>query len=172
MVANFTRRAFVAGAAATGVSPAIGGAWAQQGYPAGLTIKFIVGFPAGGAQDIVGRIIADRLGALWKATTVVENVAGAGGNIGMDRVAKGPADGTQICIIPPGIATNQFLYPRLSFDPEKDILPLGMVASEPALCSQRPAGQFGCRADRLRQGQSRQAQLRVLRQRHHHSFVG
>jgi tripartite-type tricarboxylate transporter receptor subunit TctC len=133
VVADFTRRAFVAGAAAAGVSPMIGVARAQQGYPAGLTIKFIVGFPAGGAQDIVGRIIADRLGALWNATTVVENVAGAGGNIGMDRVAKGPADGTQICIIPPGIATNQFLYPRLSFDPEKDILPLGMVASVPNL---------------------------------------
>ena len=109
-MADFTRRAFVAGTAAAGVSPMIGVARAQQGYPAGLTIKFIVGFPAGGAQDIVGRIIADRLGALWKATTVVENIAGAGGNIGMDRVAKGSTDGTQICIIPPQIAINQFLY--------------------------------------------------------------
>ena len=56
--------------------------------------------------------------------TVVENVPGAGGNLGIDRVAKGPADGTQICIIPPGLATNQFLYARLAYDPEKDIVPL------------------------------------------------
>src|SRR4029077_4728503 len=95
--------------------------------PAGLTVKFVVGFPAGGAQDIVGRVIADRLGALWKVPTVVENVAGAGGNLGIDRVAKGPADGTQICIIPPGLATNQFLYARLAYDPEKDIVPLAHV---------------------------------------------
>jgi tripartite-type tricarboxylate transporter receptor subunit TctC len=132
-VADFTRRAFVAGTAAAGVSPMIGVARGQQGYPAGLTIKFIVGFPAGGAQDIVGRIIADRLGALWKATTVVENVPGAGGNLAMDRVAKGPTDGTQICIIPPGIATNQFLYSKMAFDPEKDIVPLGLVATVPNL---------------------------------------
>ena len=91
-----TRRAFTTGLAAASVAPMAGLARAQPGYPAGLTIKFIVGFPAGGAQDIVGRVIADRLGALWKVPTMVENVAGAGGNIGIDRVAKGPADGTQI----------------------------------------------------------------------------
>ena len=78
-----------------------------------MTVKFIVGFPAGGAQDIVARVIADRLGALWKVPTVAETVAGAGGNLGMDRVAKGPSDGRQICIVPPGIATNQSLYPRV-----------------------------------------------------------
>jgi tripartite-type tricarboxylate transporter receptor subunit TctC len=132
-VSSVTRRAFVAGAAAAGLAPAAKLAHAQQSYPAGLTVKFIVGFPAGGAQDIVGRAIADRLGALWKVPTVIENVPGAGGNLGMDRVAKGPTDGTQICIVPPGIATNQFLYNRMPFDPEKDIVPLGMVASVPNL---------------------------------------
>jgi tripartite-type tricarboxylate transporter receptor subunit TctC len=133
-----TRRSFVAGGAAVAALPIPSIARAQLAYPAGLTIKFIVGFPAGGAQDIVARIIADRLGALWKVPTVVENVAGAGGNLGMDRVAKGPTDGTQICIIPPGIATNQFLYARMPFDPEKDILSLGMVASVPnLLCVRR-----------------------------------
>jgi tripartite-type tricarboxylate transporter receptor subunit TctC len=132
-VVKITRRSFAAGMAAAGASPIGGLALAQQGYPAGLTVKFIVGFPAGGAQDIVGRVIADRLGALWKVPTIVENVAGAGGNLGMDRVAKGPADGTQICIVPPGIATNQFLYPRLAFDPENDLTPLGHVASVPNL---------------------------------------
>ena len=132
-MAGFTRRTFVTGATAIGVSPIADVARAQQGYPAGLTVKFLVGFPAGGAQDIVGRIIADRLGALWKVPTVVENMPGAGGNLGMDRVAKGPTDGTQICIVPPGLATNQFLYPRLAYDPEKDIIPLGLVATVPNL---------------------------------------
>ncbi|MBO0764160.1 MAG: tripartite tricarboxylate transporter substrate binding protein [Hyphomicrobiaceae bacterium] len=132
-MSSASRRGFLAGAAAAGIFPAANIARAQQSYPAGLTVKFIVGFPAGGAQDIVGRAIADRLGARWNVPTVIENVAGAGGNLGMDRVAKGPTDGTQICIIPPGIATNQYLYARMPFDPEKDIVPLGMVASVPNL---------------------------------------
>lgn len=132
-MARITRRAFTAGLGAAGAVPLTTAVGAQQAYPAGLTLKFVVGFPAGGAQDIVGRVIADRLGALWNVTTVVENVAGAGGNLGMDRVAKGPADGTQILIVPPGLATNQFLYARLAFDPEKDIIPLGHVASVPNL---------------------------------------
>jgi tripartite-type tricarboxylate transporter receptor subunit TctC len=130
---EMTRRTFATSLAAAGVAPLADVAQAQQGYPAGLTIKLVVGFPPGGAQDIIGRVVSDRLGALWKATTVVENVAGAGGNLAMDRVAKGATDGTQICIIPPGLATNQFLYQRLAFDPEKDIVPLAHVATLPNL---------------------------------------
>lgn len=129
---RITRRAFTAGIAATVTAPAL--VRAQGAFPApGQTIKIIVGFPPGGSQDINGRIVADRLGALWNVPTVVENVAGAGGNIAMDRVAKGPADGTQILIVPPGIATNQFLYSKLSYDPEKDIAPIGLVSTQPNL---------------------------------------
>jgi tripartite-type tricarboxylate transporter receptor subunit TctC len=122
-----TRRCFTAGAVAASALP-WGGASAQPAYPGGQTIKFIVPFTPGGAQDIFGRVVSDRLGALWKTSTVVENVSGAGGNLGMDRVAKGPADGTQILIVPPGIATNQFLFAKLAFDPEKDIIPLAQVS--------------------------------------------
>jgi len=57
----------------------------------------------------------------------------AGGNLGMNRVAKGASDGSQICIVPPGIATNQYLYPRVPFDPKKDFVLLGHVASVPNL---------------------------------------
>ena len=63
----------------------------KRPYPAGMTIKFVVPFVAGGVTDIVGRIVAERLGALWNVPTVVENVPGSGANIGNDRVAKGPA---------------------------------------------------------------------------------
>jgi len=52
---------------------------------------------------------------------VVESVAGAGSNIAMDLIAKGAADGGQILIVPPGLATNQFLYARLAFDPVTDL---------------------------------------------------
>ena len=128
-LAGTTRRAFTTGLAAASVAPMAGVACSQPAYPAGLTVKFVVPFPAGGAQDIVGRVIADRLGALWKVPTIVENVPGAGGNIGIDRVAKGPTDGTQVLIVPPGLATNQFLYNRLAYDPDKDFVLLGLVAT-------------------------------------------
>jgi tripartite-type tricarboxylate transporter receptor subunit TctC len=126
-VAQITRRMFTAGAAAAAVLPMAGSA--QAAYPGNQTVKFIVGFTPGGAQDILGRVVSDRLGALWGSPTVVENVAGAGGNLAMDRVAKGPTDGSQVCILPPGIATNPFLYSKTPFDPEKDLIPLSQVAT-------------------------------------------
>ena len=132
-MAGITRRAFATGLAAAGVSPVAGLARAQPGYPAGQTIKFIVGYPPGGGQDVVGRIVADRLGVLWKTPTIVENIAGAAANIGIDRVAKGPTDGTQILIVPPNVSTNQFMYARMPYNPATDIIPLSMVASLPNL---------------------------------------
>jgi tripartite-type tricarboxylate transporter receptor subunit TctC len=107
-------------------------ALAQGGYPAGIgTIKLVVPYPAGGATDVIGRIVADRLSAMWNANVIVENIAGAAANIGMDRVAKGPVDGSTLFIVPPQIAINQYLYAKLSFDPEKDLVPIAQVASLP-----------------------------------------
>jgi tripartite-type tricarboxylate transporter receptor subunit TctC len=106
-------------------------AWAQNDYPGNRTIKVVVPYPPAGATDVIGRIVADRLRAIWNTAVVVENVSGAASNIGVDRVAKGPSDGTQILIVPPQIAINQFLYSRLPFDPEKDIIPIAQVANLP-----------------------------------------
>ena len=101
-------------------------------YPAGVgTIKLVVPYPAGGATDVIGRIVADRLSALWNASVIVENIAGAAANIGMDRVAKGPTDGSTLFMVPPQIAINQYLYAKLAFDPEKDLVPISQVASLP-----------------------------------------
>lgn len=131
MSTKLTRRAFTAATLGAVAAPHV--ARAQAAYPTGANIKVIVGFPPGGSQDITGRIFADRLATLWKVPVVVENVAGAGANIAMDRVAKGPSDGTQILIAPPGIVTNQFLYSKLAFDPEKDLIPIGQVSTQPNL---------------------------------------
>jgi tripartite-type tricarboxylate transporter receptor subunit TctC len=107
---------------------------AQQRFPAGQTIKVIVGFPAGGSQDIVGRLVAERLSAYWNgATVVVENVPGAGSNLAFDRVAKGPADGTQILIVPPPFTTNEFLYAKIGHNPALDFIPLALLATFPNL---------------------------------------
>jgi len=128
---KLTRRALTSGAAMASMAAMVGTARPQGLYPAGMTIKFVVPFVAGGVTDIVGRIVAERLAALWNVPTLVENVPGSGANIGNDRVAKGATDGSQILIMTPSFATNKFMYSRLSYDPEKDILPLAQVASSP-----------------------------------------
>ena len=125
-----SRRIVSQGLAATALAPFGRRAWAQ-GYPGNLNIKLVVPYPPGGATDVIGRIVAERLAALWRTAVIVENVSGAAGSVGMDRVAKGPTDGTQILVVPPQIAINQFLYAKLAFDPEKDLVPVAQVASLP-----------------------------------------
>jgi tripartite-type tricarboxylate transporter receptor subunit TctC len=128
-----TRRAVSAGILATGLMP-VSTVRAQQRFPGSQPIKVIVGFPAGGSQDIVGRIVAERLSAYWGgAPVLVENIPGAGSNIAFDRVAKGPADGTQILIVPPPLTTNEFLYAKITFDPAKDFTPLALLVTFPNL---------------------------------------
>jgi tripartite-type tricarboxylate transporter receptor subunit TctC len=126
-----SRRTVSLGLAAAALAPFGRRAGAQGTYPGSQTIKLVVPYPPGGATDVIGRIVAERLAAMWRTTVIVENVAGAAANIGMDRVAKGPADGTQILVVPPQIAINQFLYAKLAFDPEKDLVPVAQVASLP-----------------------------------------
>jgi len=130
---KISRRAVSAGILGTGLMP-MSTARAQRRYPGDQPVKIIVGFPAGGSQDNVGRIVAERLSAYWGgAAVVVENVPGAGSNLAFDRVAKGPADGTQILIVPPPLTTNEFLYPKIAYDPVKDFTPLALVVSFPNL---------------------------------------
>jgi tripartite-type tricarboxylate transporter receptor subunit TctC len=127
-----TRRAVSAGILATGLVP-VSTAHGQSRFPGGQQpVKVIVGFPAGGSQDIVGRLVADRLSAYWRgAPVVVENVPGAGSNIAFDRVAKGPADGTQVLIVPPPLTTNEFLYAKIAYDPVRDFIPLALLVTFP-----------------------------------------
>src|ERR1700754_3736423 len=129
---KLSRRGVSKGLAAAAASILARPAFAQGTYPAGVgTIKLIVPYPAGGATDVIGRIVADRLSALWHASVIVENIAGAAANIGMDRVAKVPTDGSTLFMVPPQIAINQYLYAKLAFDPEKDFVPIAQVASLP-----------------------------------------
>ena len=129
---RISRRTISKGLAASALSVLAKPAIAQSGFPAGVgTIKLVVPYPAGGATDVIGRIVADRLSALWHASVIVENIAGAAANIGMDRVAKGPTDGSTMFIVPPQIAINQYLYAKLAYDPEKDLVPIAQVANLP-----------------------------------------
>ena len=128
---TLSRRTLGKGLLAAALLPSARSARAQGSWPGNQTIKLIVPYPAGGATDVIGRIVADRLAAMWHTNVIVENIAGAAGSIGMDRVAKGPTDGSTLLMVPPQIAINQFLYPKLAFDPEKDLIPIAQVASLP-----------------------------------------
>ncbi len=129
------RRALLGGLAATLATPGFGqgAAWAQGAWPQGRTLKLVVPFPPAGATDVLARLVADRLGQAWGTNFVVENRAGAGGNIGTDVVAKAEPNGDTILIVSVGLATNQYLYPKLNYDPVKDLAPITMVALVPNL---------------------------------------
>jgi tripartite-type tricarboxylate transporter receptor subunit TctC len=90
-----------------------------EDYPA-RTVKIVVPFPAGGTADVMPRIIADWLSRKWGQPVIIEDRAGAGGNIGAEVVAKSDPDGyTLLASPPPPLVINQNLYPQLGFDPLK-----------------------------------------------------
>ncbi len=97
----------------------IGPSVMAQGFPA-KPVRLIVPFPAGGAVDTVARLVGQKLGGVWNQQVLVENRAGAGGNIGADAVAKAAADGYTLLITTNGLAISPSLYRKLPFDPVKD----------------------------------------------------
>jgi len=131
MTGGTDRRSVTAGLLAALALP--GAAMAQQEFPKGRTIKLIVPFPPGGATDVIGRIMADRMGRSWDTTVVVENRPGAGGNIGVDAVAKSEPNGDTFLIVSVGMATNRYLYNRLNYDPLADFVPVSLIAMVPNL---------------------------------------
>ena len=108
-----------------------GHAVAQSAYP-DHTVKVIVGYPPGGPVDIIARVVCDRLAEIWHQPVVVENIAGAGGNIAGDRVAKAAPDGyTLIMATNALLAINPSLYGQMSFDPNKDLVPISEAVDSP-----------------------------------------
>jgi tripartite-type tricarboxylate transporter receptor subunit TctC len=102
-----------------------------QTYPS-RPIKLIVPFPAGGTTDILARAVSAELTKSFGQSVIVENRAGAGGNIGTEVVAKSPADGYTLLMGTVGThAINQSLYAKLPFDPIKDFAPVTLVAAVP-----------------------------------------
>lgn len=95
------------------------------------SIRWIVPFPPGGAMDVIARAIGPKLSQSLGQPVVIENKAGAGGNIGSDFVAKSSGDGYTMMIVSIGMATNRFLYPKLSYDPIKDFAPISLLAIVP-----------------------------------------
>ena len=109
----------------------LGGTASAQGFP-NKPIRMVVTFPAGGAPDILARLFADK--AQLGQPVVVDNVPGAGGNIGADRVAKSPPDGHALVMGTVGThSINGSLYSKMPYDMVKDFVPVAHVASAPNL---------------------------------------
>jgi tripartite-type tricarboxylate transporter receptor subunit TctC len=118
---------------------AIPGAVCGQQYPA-KPVRIIVPFAPGGATDIVTRLLAQKLTEAWGQQIVVDNRAGAGGNIGGELAAKSPPDGYTLFMTSGSIVTaNQHIYRKMPFNPEKDLLPITNVASGPQIVAVHPS---------------------------------
>ena len=108
-----------------------------QSYPA-KTIRYIIAFPPGGSNDILARIIGVRMTELMGQTVIVDNRPGGGANIGVEAIARSPADGYTIGNISATHTINATLYPKLGYDILKDFTPITRVSDIPVLISAHP----------------------------------
>ena len=124
---KFHRRAFMHLAAGAAALPAVPHVARAQAYPS-RPVRIVVGFPAGGATDIQARLMGEWLTERLGQQFIVENRAGASGNIGTEAVAKAPADGYTLLQIVTPHAINAALYSNLNFDFIRDIAPIICLA--------------------------------------------
>jgi tripartite-type tricarboxylate transporter receptor subunit TctC len=109
-----------------------------EAYPS-RPVRFIVPFPPGGGNDIVGRIVAQKLNESLGVPVVVDNRGGAGGTIGTDLTAKAPPDGHTMLVNNISLAVNATLYPRLPYDTLKDLAPVSLLGRQPNMIVVHPA---------------------------------
>lgn len=127
---RFTKSALCFAAAAAALALAAP-AFAAQPYPS-RPIKLIVPFPAGGGPDMIARELSTKVAAQEGWTIVVDNRPGSGGNIGLDAAAKSAPDGYTLAMgQTSNMAINPSLYAKLPYNPQKDLAPIGLVASSP-----------------------------------------
>ncbi len=137
----FDRRHFIGATAAAALGTSLG-VRAQEAWPA-KPVKLIVPFPPGGPTDVMGRtaakVMAEKLGQPF----VVENKAGAGGNIGTDAMAKAAPDGYTVGLSAiSSLAISPHLYPKLPFAVEKDFAPISLVGTTPCAIVAHPSAPF------------------------------
>ncbi|MEJ8813516.1 tripartite tricarboxylate transporter substrate binding protein [Variovorax ureilyticus] len=134
-----SRRAWLQAAACT---VALCGSFAPvhaQTYPT-KPIKLVVPFPAGGATDVLARVIGEKMAASMGQPVIVDNRAGAAGIIGTDAVAKSAPDGYTIVLsLSNSLLTNQFLYEKLPYDPQRDLTMVYQIAAAPLVLVVHPS---------------------------------
>jgi tripartite-type tricarboxylate transporter receptor subunit TctC len=133
------RKTFIASAIAAIAT--VGAPFAQaQDWPANKPVRIIVPYTPGGSSDIIARAVSGPLGEALKTTVIVENRPGANGNTGTDAVAKASADGLTILLCDVGaLAITPSVYPKLPFDPSKDLKGVAMLAYSPHMLVVHPS---------------------------------
>ena len=115
-----------------------GMALAQSGSYPNKPIKFIVPYPPGGGTDVIARIVQEPLSSNLGQQVIIENRGGAGGSIGSEAAARSPADGYTVLFTLSSHTINPAIYPKLSFNTEKDFLPVVTIASMPQILVANP----------------------------------
>jgi tripartite-type tricarboxylate transporter receptor subunit TctC len=116
----------------------LAGSICAQTYPAG-PIRIVVPYPPGGGTDILSRQIAQRLNESWSVPVIVDNRGGAAGTIGTALVAKAPADGQTLLVVPSGYAVNPSIYKNLPYDSLRDLAPVSQLAASPLILCVHPS---------------------------------
>lgn len=133
------RRALRAAFAALALAAGAAGAWAQPAYPS-KPIRMVVPFAAGGATDVLARVIGEKMAASLGQPVVIDNKPGAAGIIGTDAVAKAPPDGyTLVLALSNSLLTNQFLYQKLPYDTQRDLTLVYQIATAPLVLVVHPS---------------------------------
>ena len=109
-----------------------------QEYPT-RPVRLVVPFPAGGGSDIIARVVAQKLTGALGQTVVVENRAGASGNIAAEIVAKSPADGYSLLFGNSALSISPAVFAKLNYDPVRDFTPISMASSYPFVLVAHPS---------------------------------
>jgi len=111
---------------------------AADSYP-DRKVRMIVPFAAGGPTDVIGRLVAERLSDAWGQQLYVEDMPGAGGNLGVETAARAAPDGYTILVVSTGFIINPSMYSKIGYDPIKDFAPISLVAASPNVVTANPA---------------------------------
>lgn len=134
---SLLRRQFLQLAAGTAVMPAFSIA-ASQAYPV-RPVRVLVPYAPAGPSDILARIVSQKLSERLGKQFYVENVGGAGGNIGMGQGARATPDGYTVLVVPPNIVVNPAMYDSVPYDPYRDFDPITVAVSSPTVLTVHPS---------------------------------
>src|ERR1017187_3664560 len=135
---NIPRRRFLSLAGASAIFPSIAKFARAESYPT-HPIHFVVGFPAGGPNDILARVMGQWLSGRLGQPVIVENRPGASSNIATEAVVHAPADGYTLLLVGPANAINASLYENLNFNFMRDIAPVAAITREPLVMLVHPS---------------------------------
>lgn len=127
---------------------------AQSDYPS-RPIRVLYGYPAGGAGDVIGRIVTERMGRILGQQFVMENRVGAGGTIAASSAARSDPDGYTILLVIESQAISPSLYSNLTYDADKDFSPIGMIGRSPLLLVVHRSSEARTAADLVRIGKEK-----------------